>query len=43
MAEENISLEFRSKNIDEIRYYLIEKKKIETNWWVKSTKRFSQL
>ena len=31
MAEENISLEFRSKNIDEIRYYLIEKKKIETN------------
>ena len=27
MAEENISLEFRSKNIDEIRYYLIEKKK----------------
>ena len=26
MAEENISLEFRSKNIDEIRY-LIEKKK----------------
>ena len=32
MAEENISLEFRSKNIDEIRY-LIEKKKkkIEIN------------
>ena len=43
MAEENISLEFRSKNIDEIRYYLIEKKKIETNCLVKSTKRFSQL
>ena len=29
MAEENISLEFRSKNIDEIRY-LIEKKKKKT-------------
>ena len=41
MAEENISLEFRSKNIDEIRYLIEEK--IEINRWVKSTKRFSQL
>ena len=28
MAEENLSLELRSKNIDEIRY-LIEKKKLK--------------
>ena len=43
MAEENISLEFRSKNIDEIRYYLIEKKKNRNELMSKSTERFSQL
>ena len=35
MDEENISVEFRLKNIDETRNYL--------NWWVRGTKKFVQL
>ena len=42
MAEENISQEFRFKNIDETRKYLIEE--INQNELMsKSTKRFVQL
>ena len=40
MAEENISQEFRLKNIDETRNYLIKE---IMNCSVKSTKRFVQL
>ena len=42
MAEENISQEFRSKNLDGTRNYLTEE--INWNeWWVKSKKTFAQL
>ena len=42
MFEENISQEFRFKNIDEARYYFL--KEIEQNELrVKNTKRFVQL
>ena len=38
MAEENISQEFKLKNIDETRNYFLEQIK-KMNWWVESTKR----
>ena len=42
MAEENISQEFRLKNVDGTRNYLFEEIN-KMNWWVESTKRFVQL
>ena len=42
MAEENISQEFRLKNIDETRNYLIEEI-IRNKLMTKSTKRFVKL
>ena len=42
MVEENISQEFRLKNIKETRNYFVEEIS-KTNWWIKSTKRFVQL
>ena len=42
MAEGNISLEFKLKNIDETRNYFL-KKLIKIIWWVKTKKTFIQL
>ena len=42
MAEENISQEFRLKNIDETRDYFIEEIK-KMNWWSRRTKMFVRL
>ena len=39
MVQENISQEFRLKNIGETRNYFLE----ETNWWVISRKKFVHL
>ena len=42
MVEENISQEFRLKNIDETRNYFLDRIK-QKNWWVQSTIRFLQI
>ena len=41
MADKNLIQEFRLKNTDETRNYLIEE--IKMNWWVKRLQRFVQL
>ena len=40
MSEENISQEFRLKNVDETRNYFIEE--IKMNWYVRSIKKFAE-
>ena len=39
MSKENISQEFRLKNIDDTRF-VSSKKQSKMNWWIESTKRF---